>query len=270
MVNEKQERLMLFAKKKHQQQLFSWGGKWLQRLLSLRYSIQITGLDKIEPDPARGTIFLPNHPAYIDPVIVITALYKKFSPRPLSDAEQVRKPIVRQVMKVIRPITIPDIGGNGRGRAAKVRAGLTEVVKKLNDHEEIIMYPAGRLYRSMYEDLGGNSGVEYILKHAPETRIILVRTSGLWGSSFSRAQGRLKPVKTLVSSVLFSVANLFFFGPKRSVTIEIVEDEIVHTLGSRHQINSYLERFYNSTAQQNTTVPLYWWQGRAPRLRPEP
>ncbi|THB76817.1 MAG: rhombosortase [Desulfobulbaceae bacterium] len=268
--DDMRKRAMSSSAKSKSSNVRVWIGRWAHKLLSLRYDIEISGLDEIEPDPTRGTIFLPNHPAYIDPVIVTTGLYEKFAPRPLSDADQVAKPIVRQVMKVIRPIIIPDVTRNGRGVAAKVRAGLQEVVKKLNEGEEIILYPSGKLYRSMYEELGRNSGVEYILKHAPDTRVILVRTSGLWGSAFSRAHGTPKPKTLLRNMVLFTIANMLFFGPRRKVRVDMVEETTLSTLGSRHEINRYLERYYNATAQPNTTVPLYWWQGSNPGALPEP
>ena len=50
--------------------------------LSLRYRIQITGMNQI-PQDKRGILFLPNHPAEIDPIILATRLWKSYRPRPV-------------------------------------------------------------------------------------------------------------------------------------------------------------------------------------------
>ena len=94
----------------------------------------------------------------------MSILYKKFRPRSLSDEEQVNKPLVRQAVKLINPIIIPDVAKQGKSSKRNVISALREVTKSLNNHEEIVIYPSGRLYRSYLENLGGNSGVEYMRK----------------------------------------------------------------------------------------------------------
>lgn len=240
-------------------------------VLSLRYSVKIVGMDKIKVDDSRGTLFLPNHPALIDPVLVMINLYSKFYPRPLSDSGQANMPVVRQVMKVINPITIPDIGTDGRSSRDKVKAAMQEVVECIQKGEDIILYPAGRVYRTQHENLAGNSGVEYVLNNAPDTRVVLVRTSGLWGSSYGRANNSSPSIlKSIPHGIKYVLANLLFLGPRRKVTIELVEDSHVKTLTERKAINRYLEAFYNKAAQPNTVIPYYWWQGRSPQILPEP
>lgn len=242
----------------------------VRRLVSLRYAIDVTGLDEIEADENRGIVFLPNHPALIDPVILLSARYPKFAPRPLVDTDQANKPLVRQIMKIIRPIEIPDINQYGQGSRARINAALDELVGCLNNKEAALMYPAGKLYRSHQEELGGNSGVEYILNHAPDTRFILVRTKGLWGSRFSWASGRAPALtKGIGKTIGFLLANLVFFGPRRMVTLALVEDDTLRSLDGRKAINRYLEAFYNREPERNTHVPAYWWQGASPEIRPE-
>ena len=251
--------------------LISFLATLLRVVLSLRYSVEIVGLDKIKKDDSRGTLYLPNHPALIDPVLVMTNLYSKFSPRPLSDSGQANMPVVRQVMKLIKPITIPDIGTSGRSSRDKVKAAMKEVVDCIQAGDDVILYPAGRVYRSKHENLAGNSGVEYVLNHAPETRVVLVRTTGLWGSSYGRANHNNPSIlRSIPNGIKYVLANLLFWGPRRKVTIEFVEDHHVKTLFERKAINRYLESFYNQTTQPNTVMPYYWWQGRKPQVRPEP
>lgn len=246
-------------------------GMFMRMILSLRYSIEVKGLDTLDVKQDRGVIFLPNHPALIDPVIVMSFLYSRFEPRPLSDSDQASKPFVRQIMKFINPITLPDLHKNGRSGRTRVKEALNEVTQCLRDGEQIIMYPAGRLYRSAKETLAGNSGVETVLKNAPDVQVVLVKTSGLWGSSFSRASGETpsltKHLKRYVQALL---ANGIFFSPRRKVTVELVKDTKIATLENRRAINGYLENFYNSGAQKNTHIPYFWWQRRGQQILPEP
>jgi len=233
----------------------------LRWVLSLRYCIEIKGLDQIDKVRNQGTIFLPNHPALIDPLILMSILYAKFQPRSLSDADQASKPVVRHVMKLIDPIIIPHAAKNGRRYKQKVLQALREVTNSLKRCEDIVVYPSGRLYRTNHESLGTNSGVEYILKHAPESRVILIRTTGLWGSSFSRAKTSEPSIISSTKRIFtFFIANMIFWGPRRNVTIELIEDNSLKSLGHRTKINKYLEQFYNKIPEENSLIPYYWWQ----------
>ena len=61
-------------------------GSWLiLRLLSLRYKIEVKGLSQLGLEK-RGMLFLPNHPAEIDPIIIDALLAPEFHPRPLVTA----------------------------------------------------------------------------------------------------------------------------------------------------------------------------------------
>ena len=51
----------------------------------LRYRIRVKGLDEVVARYGRkGILFLPNHPALIDPVILNTVLWGRFKPRSLA------------------------------------------------------------------------------------------------------------------------------------------------------------------------------------------
>ncbi len=246
-------------------------GFLIRRVLSLRYSVEVKGLETLDLDDKKGIIFLPNHPALIDPVIVMSSLYSKFSPRPLSDIDQVSKPFVKHIIKLINPITLPDLHKNGRSGHMRVKEALNEVSQCLKNGEQIIMYPAGRVYRSAKEVLAGNSGVETIIKNVPDVQVVLVRTKGLWGSSFGRAGGGEPSLtKYLKKYLLALITNWLFFSPRRKVTIDLVQDTTVATLSKRREINSYLERFYNSSIEKNTHVSYFLWQGRKQQILPEP
>jgi acyl-[acyl-carrier-protein]-phospholipid O-acyltransferase/long-chain-fatty-acid--[acyl-carrier-protein] ligase len=240
-------------------------------LLRLRYRIQVTGLEKLPAEDGKGILFLPNHPALIDPVICQNVLYSRFRPRPLVDFDQGSKPFVKWIMKGARPILIPDLTQKGRNSRADVKQALNEVCRCLEMGENVVLYPAGRIYRSAREDLAGNSGVEFVLKAVPDVQVVLIRTSGLWGSSFSFAQGAepslFKHFKKYLAAIL---ANGIFFGPRRDVMVRIFPDKGLKKLSDRLAINGYLEAFYNRCPQPNTHVPYFWWQGGTARIMPEP
>jgi len=71
------------------------GLSWIGRgLLSLRYRIEVRGLDEIRRGGTRGVLFLPSHLALVDPAILTVLLDRGFHPRSLADEYQVTRPII--------------------------------------------------------------------------------------------------------------------------------------------------------------------------------
>ncbi|MBR0458829.1 MAG: AMP-binding protein [Victivallales bacterium] len=241
--------------------------------LWLRYRIKVIGLDEVYKKGNKGILFLPNHPALIDPVIMSRILFRKFHPRALVDEKQIRQTILKHIGPKLRMLPLPDMGIAGR-------AGLEAVVKQielcadaLKAGDNLLLYPAGRIYRSRREKLRGNGGVERIIERYPDVRIVLVRTRGLWGSSFSRGRGYQEPfMKTVKWHIRHLLGNLLFFMPRRDVTIEFVEcpADFPKHCGDKEQINRWLENFYNEALMPNTYVPYYWWEKGGARVVPEP
>lgn len=245
----------------------------LRIFLRMRYRVTIKGLDRLKSaDPRRGILFLPNHPALIDPLLLYVNLHARFRPRPLADEDQVDIPVVRSVMKMVRCVTIPDVISKGRYGRDEVLAAMAEITRSLKRGDNVLLYPAGRMYRSRREAVRGNGGVAAILKQTNnDIRVVLVRTTGLWGSSFSRASGRApKFVRGMMKHGFYFLVNGLFLMPKRQVLIEFVEPVDLPHSGERLVVNRYLEEFYNKETPGSFTVPYFWWQGRAPHPRPEP
>ncbi|HWQ10265.1 MAG TPA: hypothetical protein VN436_14190, partial [Holophaga sp.] len=63
--------------------------------LRLRYRIEVQGLEEVAAKGTTGILFLPNHPALVDPVIVLSELHRRFAPRSLADKDQIGPPGVR-------------------------------------------------------------------------------------------------------------------------------------------------------------------------------
>nr|MBL0702293.1 hypothetical protein [Desulfobacterales bacterium] len=70
-------------------------------LLWLRYRVTIVGISDIAAKGDKGILFLPNHPAFIDPIILSVYLHKKFRPRPIADEAQINRPVIRQLAEAV-------------------------------------------------------------------------------------------------------------------------------------------------------------------------
>src|SRR5450756_2028964 len=62
--------------------LLSWKGRLL---LSLRYRVEVRGLDEIRKRGTSRVLFLPSHLALIDPAILMVIVNRGFRPRALAD-----------------------------------------------------------------------------------------------------------------------------------------------------------------------------------------
>lgn len=233
--------------------------KLIRGLLALRYRIRTKGLDAIAARGTGGILFLPNHPALIDPVIVYTTLHQRFRPRALADRDQTQRSIMKWVSRQIGTIPIPDIKIHGAAVLDEVSAAKQECASTLQSGGNILLYPSGHIYRTRHEDLRGNSGVEELLRVAPDARIVMVRTTGLWGSRTGLARGEFPNLGRLLWWALWNIIrNGVFFIPKRDVLLEFVEPAEFPRAGSRQEINAYLESFYNADPPPARGVAEFW------------
>ncbi|MBR6060125.1 MAG: AMP-binding protein [Victivallales bacterium] len=241
-------------------------------LLWLRYRIHVRGLEDVKKLGNKSVLFLPNHPCLIDPVILSSTLAADFRPRALVTEKQVRTTPLRYMRKQLRILEIPDLGVVGKTGIDKVEKQIGNCVEALRNGDNVLLYPAGRIYRSRFEDLRANGGVKRILEMYPEVRIVLVRTRGLWGSSFGRAKGyQTTFLETIFANLKTLFINFLIFTPRRDVTVEFFNcpDDFPKN-ESKEIINRYLEAFYNHDAPHNTYVPYRWWEKGGARSMPEP
>src|SRR5512135_336559 len=82
-------------------------------ILSLRYRVTVTGLDTVRAKGRHGILFLPNHPALGDPVLVLALLYPQFAPRSLADEYQIDRPIVRTLARWLGARPLPNLERRG-------------------------------------------------------------------------------------------------------------------------------------------------------------
>ena len=239
--------------------------------LWLRYRITVEGVDEIVEKGRTGILFLPNHPALIDPVILNTFLGKQFSPRPVADEAQINRFLIRNLARAVQTLAIPDTVTAGAKGGVLIKNVLNIAATALKLGDNILIYPGGHLSHSRFEDLGAASGVESILALAPDVRVVLVKTSGLWGSSFSYGSGQRPVLEKVIYRVIKSVLlNGFFFGPRRRVTIKLHEPDDFPKNSGRAEINGYLEKFYNKDASLCIYVPYTIWERGGVSILPEP
>ena len=240
-------------------------------ILRRRYKIRITGLDAIRAKGRKGIIFLPNHPALIDPVIIATHISGQFFPEILADRDRVELPVLGTIFRMLNVVPMSDAAALGAKVKDEVQATIRGCAEYVAGGGNLLLYPAGHLYRSRFEFLGGNSSVETILSIAPHARIVLIRTRGLWGSSLGWGSGEAPDLgAAAVRGIKGVIKSFIFFAPKREVNIEFVEPEDFPRTAGRNLQNRYLEAFYNENAPQNTYVPYSIWEKGEIRVVPEP
>jgi len=244
----------------------------LARLLfKLRYRISVTGLEDVAKRGQEGILFLPNHPALIDPPMILSLLWPRFAPRTWADEDQVDRPLIRTFARRLGVMPIPSVSRHGRDSRSRIEMALEECGEMLKDGQCVLLYPSGRAYRSHLENLRGNVAVHRILSQTPDARVVLVRTRGIWGSSFSWASGRMPLVgPALWRGLKGLLVSGLFFAPRRRVTIELHEPDDLPRDADRDTLNDYLERFYNVDAPPNLYVPYSIWEKGGARTLDEP
>ena len=241
-------------------------------LLSLRYRLKVTGLKAIRAKGQSGIVFLPNHPALGDPVVVLALLYGGFAPRSLADEYQISRPVIRSLARWFGARPLPNLERRGVEAVDGTRHALAETIEGLKHGENLLLYPAGHIKRGCLEDIGASSGVKAVLDGVPGIRVVLVRMHGVWGSSLSWGfTGRYPQLVPMLGRGLkYLLLNGLFFMPRRRVTIEFVEPAGLPRTADRMVLNRYLETFYNTSATPNTYVPYGFWERGGTRVLPEP
>jgi 1-acyl-sn-glycerol-3-phosphate acyltransferase len=237
-------------------------GLLLRLILSLRYRVREKGLESISASGRgqKGILFLPNHPALIDPLIVYSRL-AGLRLRPLADQGQMAGLAQHLAARIVRAVIIPDVRRAGRKSAGQAREALDTIIESLGRGDNILLYPSGRVYRSGREELGGNSAAARIMAALPGVRVVLLRSRGLWGSSFSYA-GETVPrfMPCLLAGAWTLLLNGFLFAPRRGVALEWAEPADLPRDGDKMRLNRYLEDYYREVQEEAVRVPRYFWK----------
>ncbi|CAN5339515.1 hypothetical protein BH10PLA2_BH10PLA2_05090 [soil metagenome] len=245
---------------------------WLlaRLVLPLRYRIRVQGAEKLR-GLGHPVLSLPNHPGYVDPLIVLMVVWPWLKPRPLLYENYFLNPLLYPFAKLLRAVLVPDL--ERASTLARERAGgaLSNVVSALRAGDNVILWPAGHIEHYGFERLGGAWASADILTAVPEAQVVLIRTRGIWGSRFSFAYTGNRPplMATLRRGMALLAGNLLFFMPRREVeiTIEPVTRDRLPEI-KRESLNRWLENWYNVDLPQPVYVPYHFLFG--PRSREFP
>ena len=141
-------------------------------LVALRYRLKVTGLEKLTPEnlPKKGGIlFLPNHPAVIDPVIMSMILWPKFHIHPIVVEGWYYTKGIHYPMKLVGAVPLPDFNGTvNKWKQKKIAKAFAFIAEQIKKGSNFLIYPSGRLKHGAEEIVGGASFVHSLLQDCPE------------------------------------------------------------------------------------------------------
>lgn len=240
-------------------------GPWLATLrhfLRRRYRLEVDQPNRLKSLEGPVLVF-PNHPAYIDPPLILAGLRWQLPLRPLVYTDTFRHPMLRCLVESLRAVEIPELRRDSKQSARQMVRVLREVKSGLKSGESFLVYPSGRLQRDGSERLySARAAFELIKAATPETQVVLLRTRGLWGSRFScAADGQVPKLgSTMLKAIAILIANAWWWMPKRRVKVShaIVQARSLQHL-SRDELNRWLEAWYDSDGGESVSlVPTHF------------
>jgi 1-acyl-sn-glycerol-3-phosphate acyltransferase len=220
----------------------------IRLLLRFRYRISIKGSEVLQNNSP--VLFLPNHQALIDPVILLSQIYRFSTATPVVSEKYFNTPGVKWYFKRLGAVRVSDLETGSRDTQV-LKVITRSVIKGFGRKQNIVIYPSGQIAGQGYEKILNKKSAYHIVKSIPDgVQIAGVRITGLWGSMFSKAKTGKSPnfFMQLLKGIFYILANLLVFLPKRTVSIEfedltsIAKEKVI--LGQR-PFNSFLEDFYN-------------------------
>ncbi len=112
---------------------------FVRSLLWLRYRVRVMGGSAIASGGKSKIIFLPNHPALIDPIMLLAHLWQ-FEPRALADEDQVDRFFIRFLAKRAGVVPIPSMSKAGLDAdtsAEEIELGIAKLVECLARGENV-------------------------------------------------------------------------------------------------------------------------------------
>lgn len=206
-------------------------GKIVKFFLHWHYDIRVTGEDLLRDDDTH--LILPNHTAYIDPIILFAELWW-LPMSPMSDERFMRHWFYGHILRKADAIEVPDLTHSAMSREEGLAAAeqlSTIAIESLARGKQLCIYPSGHV-KTIDKEVIGNRRMAYeVCRELPDgVRVILCRMRGLESSLWSK----LRPKQ---------------WKWRRTVTI-VFEDhtedlrQMAQSL-SRREFNQELENWYN-------------------------
>jgi 1-acyl-sn-glycerol-3-phosphate acyltransferase len=232
----------------------------LRLLLRFRYKVTIKASNVIQNNTP--VLFLPNHQALIDPVILLSHIYRFSTATPVITEKYFDIPVVKWYFKRMGAVRVSDLETGSRDTQV-----LNSITRSVYDgflrNQNIVIYPSGQIAGQGYEKIFNKKAAFHIVNTIPENvQIVGIRITGLWGSMFSKAKTGKSPdfFFQLVKGAWYIVANLLFFMPKRRVSIEF--EDLTSTakekaIPGQKPFNLFLEEFYNRNGAETALYRKY-------------
>ncbi|TLX72581.1 hypothetical protein E9993_17240 [Labilibacter sediminis] len=242
-------------------------------MLSLRYKVTLSRIDHI--DKNRPVLFLPNHQAVVDPMLLVSYLYPHKNIVPVITSTYYDLPILYKFFKNWGAVRVSDLEAGSRN--TNVLNDITNATTKAFEYKRsIVIYPAGQIAGQGFERILNKKGAHEIVKNIPDdVQIVGVRISGLWGSTWSKAWTGQSPnfVKRVFKSFFYSLANLIFFMPRRHVHMhfeDLTETLKLSSTRDKHVFNNHLEQFYNAQGEESPVfLKHYFYSPKLKRKLPD-
>ena len=103
-------------------------------------------------------LILPNHPAYIDPALILGFLPFAKPVRPVVYIDTYRHPALHRWMRWLAALEVPDLRRDRRAGRDKMSGGRSRTCSVgLGRGENFLLYPSGRLQRGRFEIAGNGA-----------------------------------------------------------------------------------------------------------------
>ena len=246
--------------------------EWIPKLIAVvarfilrtRYKIKISGSELMETK--QPILFLPNHQALIDPVIILGYIHKYSSVRPAITSKYFDIPLLKQLFKWWGAIRVSDLE-NGSRNVNVLNEVARANLKGLRRGRNMVLYPSGQIAAHGLERIVNKKSAQYIVSRIPDDVMVVgVRIRGLWGSMFSKARTGKSPdfIMVVLRAFYYVFVNLFFFLPKRKLSIEFVDITdwaVDEAQKGRKEFNTALENFYNEKGEEPVLfLSHYFWK----------
>ena len=237
-------------------------------ILRRRYEIRLEGDFQFEDK--KNYLIIPNHPAIVDPMILVTELHHAgLDICPLVDESFFSNRLARHILALLNAVRVPDFRKSNfrpflkayptyKSSARRAKALSYSILALLTAGENVLLYPSGHITADGREALGNRQLAYNAISQLPDgVEVVAIRMRGLFGSMWSRAGGTPAPplVRTLVKAIF--LWPLSFFRGKRNVHIyaENVTQKVVEwSKASRGEFDKRLESWYNADLEMKGLV----------------
>jgi len=227
-------------------------------IMKIRYKVEIKNFPTI--DPNSNYLVLPNHIAYVDPVLLWCIFRPYTNIRPVATSDFSKNPFLWWIFKLMNTITIQEINKWGdSNQDDTIKDALKDLIQALEDWDSVLLYPSWRLKGQWSEYIWGKKSAYLALKTLPKnTKVLTIRTTWLWWSRWSNAWSWNVPAFAwnILRAIWYFIANLFFFVPRRKVVIEIEDKTTLlkkQCKKSLEEFNQTLEDFYNKNWEESVS-----------------